>query len=42
MFTTGPVNLYTGDIEAGVRRNALLRDPGGNLVEIVAKVRRAS
>jgi hypothetical protein len=75
MFTDALVNLYTRDIEAGLRfyrdllgftetfrtpaegpeaagvpavqpphdtgnndRNALLRDPDGNLVEIVAKV----
>ena len=36
MFTTGFVNLYNDN------RNALLRDPDGNLVEIVSKVRRAA
>ena len=50
MFATAFVNLYTADVEAGLRfyrawtahgvdaSNALLRDPDGNLVEIVAKV----
>jgi hypothetical protein len=45
MFVTGLVNLYTRDIEAGLHfcadllgfTDALLRDPDGNLVEIVAK-----
>jgi uncharacterized glyoxalase superfamily protein PhnB len=65
MFASVFVNLYTSDIESGLRfyrdllgfeetfrtpkqgppehvelnnRNALLRDPDGNLVEIVAKI----
>jgi catechol 2,3-dioxygenase-like lactoylglutathione lyase family enzyme len=56
VFATGFVNLYTTDIEAGIRfyrdllgfeetfrtpkegAPTLLRDPDGNLVEIVAKV----
>jgi len=49
VFAAGFVNLYTADIEAGPvdqpphdtgngNRSALVRDPDGNLVEIVAKV----